>query len=106
MRYRGTTGRFRVSLLGLEPQSHLSAADHEYIVVPFYSSSASPNEAFALRQCNPALRRGVPREWRNPVMLLNGAKNDRLGLGRRIRFTSQHFHALDSDLGNSGRGQT
>jgi hypothetical protein len=39
-------GGFPVSFLGLKPQSHVNAADHEYIVLQFYLTQCFPNQAF------------------------------------------------------------
>ena len=40
-------GGFPVGLLGLKPESHMNAADHEYIVLQFYLTQRFPHQAFA-----------------------------------------------------------
>ena len=39
-------GGFPLSFLRLKPQSHVNAADHEYIVLQFYLTQCFPNQAF------------------------------------------------------------
>ena len=116
-------GGFPVSLLGLKPESHMNAADHEYIVLEFYLTQCFPNQAFVwcidltrlqraskgsrqstCRGSNNVIKRcgaGFRDSWRNSVMLGDGAvdaENDRLRLGREIRFTHRAFYTFDSDF--------
>ena len=113
-----------MSLCGLERQSHVNAADHEYVVLQFYLTHCVPHQAFAgcidltrfqraskgsrqstCRGSNNVIKRCGARfrdSGRNLVMLRNGAvdsENDWLRLSREIRFTNRAFDALDSDLG-------
>ena len=40
-------GGFPLSFLRPKPQSHVNAANHEYIVLQFYFTQCFPNQAFA-----------------------------------------------------------
>jgi len=40
-------GGFPVGPIGLKPQSHMDAANHEYVVLQFYLAHCFPHQAFA-----------------------------------------------------------
>jgi hypothetical protein len=117
-------GGFPVSLPGLKPQPHVNAADHEYIVFQFdltyrfpYQASTRCIDLTRLQRASKGSRKstcgggdnvikrrgaGFRDCGRNPVVLGDRAvdsENDRLRLGREIRFTHRPFHTLYSDLG-------
>jgi len=117
-------GGFPVNLLGFKPQSHVNPAYHEYIAFQFDLTYCFPHQASTrcidltrLQRASKGSRKstcgggdnvikrrgaGFRDRGRNPVVLGNRAvdsENDRLRLGREIRFTHRPFHTLDSDYG-------